>query len=116
MGNRPSSVFGFGVAIQESLSDLDDESESPYASYSSGEPIDGVVVVGSGWYDEPTLLVLIHESVSHSPDWSPRRIDDWQATASAKWRGQIESFMEKWKLTPISGFEVPGFIHAPRYG
>ncbi len=116
MGNRPSSVFGFGVAISQGLSELKEEPGSPLSIYSSGEPVGGIDIIGCGWVDEPILLVMIHESVSYSPDWSPKRIDDEKATRSAAWIGAIASFMDRWKLTPMEGFDVPGFIHAPQYG
>lgn len=116
MGNRPSSYFGFGVALNDDLSNLPDEPGSPRDMYSNSEPVDGIQIVGAGWCDEPTLLVLIHESVSVSDDWSPKRIDGQKMGASAEWTDKINAYVKRWGLTPDKGFETPGFIHAPYYG
>lgn len=117
MGFDPCSHFGFGVAVKEEASDAPRGRGSPWEMLSSGEPnADGIVVLGAGFCDEPTLLVLIHESVSVSGDWSPKRIDGQKMGASAEWTDKINAYVKRWGLTPAKGFETPGFIHAPYYG
>jgi len=117
MGNRPSSYFGFGVALEQGFPEKSEEPGSPWRLYANGEVTDdGVAIVSSGYCDDPCMLVVIGTSMSHSDDWEPERCP--VSEAQPGWAAKIEAYLDRWNLRGKvrKSFEVPGFIHAPYYG
>lgn len=117
MGNRPSSVFGFGVVLG---SDPTENSEpgSPWQLCNYGGDCDGVVVEPCGSCHDPSFLFLVAESVGNSDDWMPEAILPKQIEFKPEWIERIEKYVDRWGLRGklAKGFEKPGFIHAPFYG
>jgi hypothetical protein len=121
MGNRPSSYFGFGVALEQDSIEYDGEAPegSPSRLLSDGEvDASGVSVVASGYCDEPYPLVLVNNSVSVSGDWEPKAIATEAAVEQPGWADAINAYLDRWELRGCvrKGFEKPGFLHAPYYG
>lgn len=118
MGNRPSSYFGYGVAFDRQRFEPNDDPASPCQLQSNGgEPHDGLVIVGVG-YDDSSLLLVIHESLSVSDDWEPKVIVPTKMVASLEWADKINAYLDRWNLRSkvAKGFETLNFIHAPYYG
>lgn len=121
MGNRPSSYFGFGVALEQNSIDFDDDAEDSSPSFLMGDggpDENGVTVKTSGYCDEPYPLVLIHASVSLSDDWTPAPLAAGKVVEQPGWADAISAYLDRWELRGCvrKGFEKPGFLHAPYYG
>lgn len=117
MGNHPSSYFGFGVAFDGKAIKRDDTPGSPWQMLCDGEPQDGLAVVDAG-YDASIVLLVIHESLSVSDDWSPKAITPTEMAVQPEWADKINAYLDRWGLRGKTdkGFESPAFLHAPRYG
>lgn len=91
MGHHPSSRFGFGVMIDGAAVSFDREPSegSPSFLLQNGEPDStGISLHDTGDSDGPYFL-LIHESVSVSPDWMGAVIPPAETTTNEPGKLQV---------------------------
>lgn len=120
MGHHPSSRFGFGVMIDSAAVRYDGEppEDSPSFLLQSGEPDStGISLHDTGDY-RGFFFLLIHESVSVSPDWMGAVIPPAAMTEKPSWAPAVEAYLDRWDLRKhlCKGFEKPAFLHFPYYG